>query len=223
MEVKLDSDNPIIVPWRDTTDHRAALWTWCQEWWGEREIVVADDDQDGECFNHSRALNRAVARCGSDVLVIVDADTVCDPLLLDQMVAMVRSNEVPWCVTTEYVQLTRSQTDVVLATGRLDWQGEPEWVGHGATCCGVVVVPRQAFDLVGGFGWGANDGAFRCAVDALWGNLFKVKGETVHLWHPRADPLHRYVDEQHAVIREYTAAAGDREAMLELLARRTGE
>jgi len=72
----------ILVPRRDDNGYRDELWQWVRAWW-EREQshmpIIEGYHTDG-LFNRSAAINTAARIAGDwDVAVIIDADVICDP------------------------------------------------------------------------------------------------------------------------------------------------
>lgn len=182
-------------------------------------IIVGTQDET-ETFNHPQAINRAAAQTDASVIVMVDADTICPPHVLEDMVRRVHRGVAPWALTTHYTQLTLRQTEHLMALGR--WKGEPEWVGVENFYTGVVAIDHAAFDRIGGYderfrGWGADDGAFTHAMVTMNGPPTRVFGHCTHLWHPRDEEMHEHQGFQHELLRRYEAASGDPIAMKQVL------
>lgn len=210
----------VIVPYRPDGGYRDQAWEWIRQRWAamfpDYEVVVGSDDggaNPGE-FNHGLAVNRAAERASGDVLLIADADVAPDPWLLEA-VARVAAGDVRWALPSRYRKLTREATDTALG-----WSADAdlckldvEWDGS-VSVASIQVVPREGFDLVGGFdsrfdGWGADDVCFAIAMHTLWGAVTRVAGAVHHLWHPA--PIaetygHRWHPRQDAIMREYIAA-----------------
>lgn len=198
----------------------------------DHEIVVSDDRRaNHDLFNRGQAINLAARDATGDVLVIHDADTTYDSA--DAFARAVEStlSDRKWRLPTVYAQLTEAATDPVLQ-GRfpreetLEHAGQTEWVGVGICWSGLVIVPREAFELVGGgderyIGWGADDVALGLALDALYGRHVRYPGAAIHLWHPRGtqeNGWHRNNVAQRKLTERYQAAADDPAEMLELVA-----
>jgi hypothetical protein len=179
------------------------------------EVIVSDDrGDDPALFNHGQAINRAASLADGHVLAIVDADTTFSVSAASAIAASLRDGN--WRLPRYYRQLTRAATSAVIANPNLlDADLETEWVGEGVSWSGIVVVPRFAFDAVGGSderyrGWGADDVALGLALNALYRPVERWEGSAFHLWHPRGVQeagLHRYCDEQIHLTRRYQAAA----------------
>lgn len=193
----------------------------------DAEVIYANDGGwDADLFNHGKAINNAFEQSHGDVLLIADADTTYDHAagLIDAVYAT--SYDRHWRLPHRYIQLTEAATERRLRVW--DWEIEPEemlWVGDSVSWSGLIIVPREAFEKVGGaderyLGWGADDIAFGAALDTLYGIHVRYSGSAVHLWHPRGEQehgLHRHGDEGRDLTRRYEAAFGDRAAMRKLI------
>lgn len=187
----------LLVPRRPDGGHRDRLWVFCRAAW-EREFPDFEIHEglhlDGP-FNRSAAVNAAAAAAGAwDLALVIDSDIVIDPELvrkgLDRAVATGRV-VLPF---DRRMMVTEAGTALVLdghvgswvRFARLD-----RYRDHASSC---VVVPRAAWDAVGGFddrfvGWGGEDDAFWAACDATAGTE-RLPGQVWHLWHPSAAQTH---------------------------------
>jgi hypothetical protein len=227
----------VLVPYAPAGPERARAWGWVERRWRESfpdaELVVAAPAVVGDPgrFCRAAALNRAAERAGGDVFVLADADTAFSPSAV--RAALARLATEAWVLPERYVRLnsTLSATWLTRPSGSPPppaWEAgvEEEWP---ANVSGIVALPREAFDVVGGFderfrGWGWEDGSFACALSTLWGPLFREPGHVAwHLWHPRP-PEHSvwgpFAGVQRRLGERYLAAAGDPLAMAALLAER---
>lgn len=217
----------ILVPYAPSTPDRDRLWDWAEKRWSlipDAEILIGVPDRTGKPgdFNHPQAINRAAERASGDVFVIADADTVCNP---DWLVAAVeKAREGDWVLASHYVQLNERTTrdlltqpaDVHIEVKKKD----TNWIG-GSSWSGVVVVPRDAFELLDGsderhLGWGFDDICFGLALDTLWKPHVRLDGFVYHLWHPQSlgDTFGQTNTAQQRVLTEaYKKAIGDPEAM----------
>lgn len=138
-------------------------------------------------FNRSAAIN-AAAVGDWDVAVIVDADVfVKDMQQVRDAVALARSSGRVVFAFTEYRGLAHWATKRVLAGEPMPSVGAKR-LDHESS---VVVVPRIAWDTVGGYddrfvGWGQEDVAFAQAVRVLCGEPLRVPGTVYHLYHARS-------------------------------------
>jgi hypothetical protein len=216
----------VLIPYRAGDRHHDANWAWTHERWRKLlphvELIVQTDDGGNSTaeFNHPLALNRAAAKATHDLLLVADIDIVPDPDWIDRAVEAVK-NGAPWVATERYLKLSKHATRRLLlrppaaniAFGpSLE---EPPIVG---SCAPPVLITREGFEASGGYDerigwWGPDDGIFRICVDTFWGPLERVKGDALHLWHPRPDPIHRHQDAQHTLVFAYQDAAGDKEAV----------
>lgn len=162
-------------------------------------------------FNKSAAVNAAAERATGDILAILDADALIDPDVLLVAAAEIRAakarGRMLWIMPYRRlyrltVTWSRHVLDGPVTYGVPCWLDEPldadmyenrgggSMHGHmfGAMC---QVVPRDAFDLVGGWderfaGWGGEDVSHARALDTLWGRHRSLNAPIYHLWHPTA-------------------------------------
>ncbi len=226
----------VLVPYKPDGGRREQTWGWLQERWEALypawEIVTgepSDPCPDPGRFNRPQAINAAAARASGDVFVVNDCDTGFTSTFLDAAVGAV-ADGVPWVMPQTYLKLTEEITDEVLAgrpdvhdlpTGPVEWQGD-------TSVAGLLVLPREAFELVGGFderhhGGGWDDISFFAAVDTLWGSYERLPGFCHHLWHPQPHE-HSFGQatnaEQQALFYRYDAARGNPDAMRALIGER---
>lgn len=221
----------VLVPYRRDEGRRDELWRWVYPrilivlgHHHEPHFVFADDaGDDPVLFNRPQALNRAARRTDGNVILIADADTTFDdPAPLIKAIEMTSRDGV-WRMPQTYTQLTRDGTDLFMAGSTLEEIGPDGvlWEGSAVSWSGLVVIPREAWDLVAGgderyVGWGADDVALGLALDTLYGPHERYPGGAVHLWHGRDEQNtggHRNSRAQNALTEEYERAAGDLERM----------
>lgn len=176
----------ILIPygpdggWRDRAfEWNLARW---KHWFPAAEICIGEPDEwngtAGE-FNRPQAINRAAREATGGILVVADADTTFSSgfQVVDD-----------WVLPRSYAKLTEEFTHQLLAVPEA--VVEPwlfEW--EGASWSGLLVLPREAFELVGGFderftGWGHDDIAFGVCVDTLYRPHLRGEYSALHLWHP---------------------------------------
>ncbi len=190
----------------------------------DAEIIHMDDrGDDPDLFNHGQAVNRAANWATGDVFLIADADTTYD-YPAELLAALHAANEDrQWRLPQRYIQLDAEATRRSLEYGAVPAPialEETVWVGDGVSWAGLVIVTREAFELVGGaderyVGHGADDVALGQALNTLYGRCVRYPGAAVHLWHPRdaqSNGAHRA-----DLTAEYDAASGNPDAMRALI------
>lgn len=194
----------VLVPWRDTgCEYRRAAFAYTSARWAalfpEFEVVVADSGH--EPFNRGASRNRAAERATGDTFLVFDADTVVpERQVWEGVFGSVVQDRRTWFVLygpIDYHNLTEHATDEVYAAGvtaELRRPVEGEWEHKLKSTAGALLLPRSAWNEVGGYdeqgfaaGWGWEDTAFCDAVDTLWCPHSRVDGFALALWHPRGD------------------------------------
>lgn len=160
------------------------------------------------------AIADAVSRSAGDVLVVADADCVCDGVA--RAVAAVEGDGAAWAMP----HLMVHRLDVVATEGvyagvdpavtvtrvQRPYRG---WPGGG-----VVVLPRATWDRVPMdprfVGWGQDDETWAMALTTLAGPCARLAADLYHLWHPPAPRQSRRWGSaaNRALYGRYRAAAG---------------
>lgn len=208
-----------ITPFRDDGEDRTIIWKWLSRFWHshfrDSEFLVGRNDN--WPFNKGAAVNEAARRARGRVFVILDADCYMDPKVIrtaaENIVRAEREGRKVWYVPYRALfRLNKEATDHVL---RSDPEAPycfpspppPQWVenpsqnpsyGHqwGAL---VLVMPREAFWLVGGMewrmaGWGSDDAAMMKALDTLYALHENTDNDVLHLCHLKEG--HNYLTRQ---------------------------
>lgn len=186
---------PILVPRRADGGHRDHVWRWLRAEL-ERDLPgfpIVEGHHELGPFSRSAALNRAAREAPPwREAIVLDADTYVNPDQLRRAVRRARKTGRLTYAFDELHALDRPGTLQVLDGYRRSWSRFVKWsrparIAHSS----ALVVPREAWDAVGGFdelfeGWGFEDVAFRRAVNGLHGPELRVEGPAWHLWHPRS-------------------------------------
>lgn len=213
----------VCVPWRPGDPERRKAWRFVRrEWERLLDWPIFTGDVPGE-FSRSAARNAAVRNAGDDwdCAVILDADSF--PIDGGRMWEAAReAYRLGRLVIPHhrYHYLSESESRAWMTGLRLPLVNDERVRQPG----GVIIVPRPLWELTRGYderfiGWGGEDTAFIEACRTLGGRK-RMPGHIVHLWHPESavDP------DEHIYNRTlrhlYREAAGNREAMLKVIADR---
>jgi hypothetical protein len=223
------TDVSLIVPWRGGDPLRQRLWDFCKQWWISHypDFELIECDSEDEPFTRGRSINLGVAKSTKDILVLADADTLVAHV--DEAISHAGRGE--WSIAYprgEYCALTEKATEALLQTdpaGQLREPKNEDCRERITSYSGVVVLPRAAFESVGGFphaflGWGAEDVALMFALDTLWKPCVRATGWAVAPWHPhleedRFDQPHYRAND--ALCRRFEACYRNPSAMRDLV------
>jgi len=206
--------------------HRSEIWDWCRRRWENLfpsfEIVTGEGQTTSE-MNRSQARNAAYDQASGDILIVADADTICPSGQISRALHKIREGKAEWVIAYEhYYQLTGKDTRDLLRrhpSDALTPPKVPRWSSDQGNA-GMLVVTRQAWDLVQGYDerfekWGWEDWAFADAMATLVHPVVRVPGYVLHLCHPR--PIDKSKKQGKKLSERYAAAHGDPEAMLGIL------
>lgn len=223
----------VLVPYVSDGGYRATVWDWVRRRYEallpEAEICVGAPDLVDGLFNRAQALNRAFDQSSGDVVMLADADTAFDPQWVRAAALRCTIGSKTWVMPRQYLKLAEKATLRLLALpadSKLAVTRDDEFVAN--SWSGLVVIPRAAYQLVGGgderhLGWGWEDICLGLALDTLWAKHERLHGTATHLWHPTTHEttwIQPHCDEQKDLFRRYEAAYADRDAMLEILGER---
>ena len=184
----------VLIPFKSDDGPRDRIFRWIRQRWEglfpEAEVIVGENP--GE-FNRSRSINDAFSRSTGSVVIVADADTVFYPEVIERAIEAVQQRRT-WVLPYEFYDRVHPQsTDQILEQPPTAEIPKGTYLADDSitiACSGVLVLPREAFEVVHGFdprfdGWGYEDVAFRDSVDVLWAKHERILGERVlHLWHP---------------------------------------
>lgn len=199
----------VVIAYHDYgCPHRAASFEFVHAYYTELGFPVTVES--GEPFTRARAINTAVRRSTTDIIIQSDPDSF---VARESLYEAVNLAESPGLVIPHdrYLYLTQQATEAFLA-GRTDVT-DCDMVGRGVG--NVTVFSRQTWWQAGGFDerfgmWGGDDAAFGYATEAFCGPIRRLPGDMVHLWHPRLPesvPGSIGFVEQFTLVAEYRDAA----------------
>lgn len=193
----------VLVPWRPGCPHREAAWTYVRGWWAAEhpDWQVVEGRYDDGAWRKAAAVADALTRADGDLLVIADADVVCDGVGL-AVAAM--GQGAPWAIPHRAVhRLTQAATAAVLAGGPLPDMSvrradQPVREVHsGAAGGGLTVLPRHTYEQVPldprFVGWGQEDTSWAHALLVMAGPWWRGTAPLLHLYHPPQPRLSRSV------------------------------
>jgi glycosyltransferase involved in cell wall biosynthesis len=217
----------ILIPYGGTEEWRQRHFYWLLDRYGkllpDAQIVIGTSD---EPFNRGKARNEAFSKSTGDVLLIADADTIFHLDQIEAAINMLQGHRT-WVIPYGwYYNLNRETSENILMLDSGETVMEPtspaSWEHKVESWAGLLVMPREAFEQVGGYdegfqGWGYEDNAFRLALDTLWGSHTRLPWSyCLHLWHPIAADggfEQPHIHENRARYRLYEAAVGNPAAM----------
>lgn len=192
----------VLIPWdpRTTDPYRLASFNWLLKRYEETlyptEVCIGTNAD--ESFNRSKARNAAFKKSTGDYLLIADADTMFDTAQIYMGVERVRATDTWVLPYSYYYNLSQHHSEQIVAADPWMSTGElglpPTEYEHKIedSPAGLLVMKREHFEAVGGYderfeGWGAEDNAFRLALEAIVGGALRLPGfDCYHLWHPVA-------------------------------------
>lgn len=186
-----------LVPRRADGGRRDVVWAWVKDRWAMEhpDVEVFEGHHDVGPFNRSAAINAAAEKAGDfDIAVIADSDSFVSAAQLDQAIAIAAETGQITFAYTRFAYINRPMSDRLMGGFTANWWPGVEWTMTN-TCSSMVVVPRDLWDVVGGFdegfrGWGMEDVGFSLACQALGGGMRRVEGEVWHLHHPNSETNH---------------------------------
>lgn len=193
-------DFSLLVPYKhDNYGPREDNWQYCWRWWQnfgasvDLEICIGQDDSAD--FNRSKARNNAFQKSTKDLIVIADADTVVDSIVLGKGMQAVVEDKAPWYIPYKwYYNLSAEYSEIIKDDESLRKPDPKEkdfsYEHKILSWAGILIMKREAYEAIGGYDerferWGHEDLAFRVKLDAEWGKHQRPdEGGAYHFWHP---------------------------------------
>lgn len=233
----------VILPYQaDNTAWRAHALDYVTGWWRRqypRWQLTVGELPAGAPWVKANAVDAALSKVGdADVLVIADADVVCDGVgeaVVKVGAALGRDRLYPWAVPHhDVLRLSEPATARVLherlplADAAALPLARPAY--RGVEGGGIIVVPTSAYRAVPldprFVGWNNEDTAWALAARTLLGKPWRSRSRPLyHLWHPPAPRLNSHVGDTagHALhVRYQYAAKTGPDAMRQLIDEHTG-
>lgn len=213
----------VVVPWRPAPS-RVPAFAFVQNWYARLlpDFEVRTIDTEDEIFVLAACRNRGIAAVAPDEVVVVnDADTLPEPAALRAAVAAARTSGRVHLPYTQYRWLG-AQGDAEIRAGV-----PPEECAHElvvGACSGVYVTTPRTWARHGGQderfrGWGFEDAAWYLAHTTLLGEPpIRHEGRVYALHHAAEVRAGVQYDANAALMQRYRDAAGDPEAMAQLVA-----
>lgn len=199
LEIIPGNDISVVIPVGLPESSRNAALEYLKQYYSYQlgaELVVSPDYSIP--YRKSVAINRGIARATNDLLLIIDADILVQPDILQEGIDAVRNGAPAAFPCRHVLDLTPAGTEFVYQLHPSQVSGiEPEGeirtrrlstTGRG----GFQIFTRATFESVRGYderfsGWGGEDVCFALAVYSLVGRGYDIKGEKphFHLWHTK--------------------------------------
>lgn len=219
----------ILVPFRSDGGRRANLWAWNKQRWEYLlpgvEIIESDCGNTPD-FSMTKAKNIAASQSDADIFIFADGDTTTHHGWINEAIEAIHNKEIFWALYTRCDKL-----DVVSSNRLLNSPTSIEIDNYqvdettfGVSLGGIVIVPREGYETVGGFDerfttWGAEDACFAMSMYTLWGVPHRYPSTIYHLWHNYSLPAlfgHPDQHRQQLLTQRYTDASLNPEKMKEV-------
>ncbi len=191
-------------------------WSYLRGRWRDLGWPLYEGDSVGPRFRAAEARNAAIRKGDGEIVFVVDADVLVNPLAAEEAVELAAATGGYVVAHTDLDYLDADATHQLIDTGVA---GDGRVGSYHRTWFGAFAVPRALFEKVGGYDerfgeWGQHAMAFWFACRTLGGHN-RVPGSAVHLWHPPRVPV--TTDAAEALYLRYEAADGDLVEMAKLV------
>lgn len=216
----------IVIPWRDggCEARRAALAavrTHLARSFPEAPIFLADDGL--QPWARGASIDQAIAGAPHDLLFVCDADLLLAPAQIEAALEAAAAEPGQVIPFDLYRYLNEASTRAAIAA--LDpttWHRLRHKFTMRTSVGGSMAITRESWKRAGGHdprfrGWGCQDYGFMYAASTLVAPLRRIPGPVLHLCHP-GDEIRPKANPE--LMKRYSAAAGDPEAMAAILAER---
>lgn len=215
----------VVIPFLSDDPNRQRSFEWVKNWWRTNfpdwQKLVAHNYP----FTKAGSINLGVKETTGGVVLIADSDCFTpDVISLQRLVQEVEAGKQPWVVPHKFVyRLPEKASQTVYEEGAVDLKKLTRSIG--CVGGGLIVVSREAWDIVGGFDeryttWGGEDVSFGLALESLFGPQTRGKLDLLHLWHAPQNYGFRVPDTTARLIQEYRRASRHPDRMRALIAGR---
>lgn len=187
------SNVSIVIPWRKSQQHdRNNIAEWCfkryEYLFPDAEIILSDSGD--KIFSRGKSINKGVAECSGDYIIITDADYLFSSTMAKQLV-----NKQPWTVAVKqenYFYINRITTRRILRQPfdidikDIDFT-DNIWPCQYFIYGGVLAMPKKNFikfdDSMAGYGF--EDNIQHYCLKAYHGKPFRTNNKMYHMFHDR--------------------------------------
>jgi len=172
----------VIIPWNGKADRKQA-YEMTKKYWETLGYNVITGYSRNKIWSKGLACDKGVKKSHSRVIIICDADIVCQPELVEKAVSMIEQKKA--ALVIPFTRLHNLDQDFRVVRTR-------QFRGRAGGCC---VMLRSTYDAVGGIDprfidWGGEDWALCWAVETLVGRVCTLEGEAWHYYHPEPAGKH---------------------------------
>lgn len=188
------------MPYRASDERRCELYGFVTDWLhtNHADWPIHVGKSPAGPFNRGAAINDAAHDAGEwadwDVLVVHDADNICDPGSLIAAAELAHTTGEVFYPFETYTYLDEFSSNGLMRQD--NWFVSPELhpqrvfqttVRH-KHYSGIQVIPRRTYEAVGGYieltGWGAEDAIMNTVFQTFGRGVSWLQGGAYHLWHP---------------------------------------
>jgi hypothetical protein len=196
----------VLAPHRsDSMDHcggrRDLIWEWVRAWYTNLGYEVHEGDDDtSEVFSISKTRNLLAESTTWDVAIMIDSDTIADPMGIEQAVERASKHRQLVMAGDVHMRMNERTSNRIMfedvwfprPDGYLPKNGVNEHI-YGEPSSGCFAISHELWDKTGGFvedlqGWGYDDLIFLTQCYVAGDGVAWVPDNTLlHFWHERPE------------------------------------